>query len=109
MSARLEVVEQVLRWSARDPVLAARLRSAPRRTVGWGRGELAGSARQGECAGAAAYWGTSALRHKQPFLVTKDSGHFNGALEFADGRGGEVAAFCCCPCNFLVCPLICRV
>ena len=41
MSARLEVVEQVLRWSARDPVLAARLRSAQRRTVGWGRGELA--------------------------------------------------------------------
>ena len=41
MSARLEVVEQVLRWSAREPVLVARLRSAQRRTAGWGRGELA--------------------------------------------------------------------
>jgi beta-N-acetylhexosaminidase len=41
MSARLGVVEWVLRWSARDPVLAARLRAARRRTVGWGCGELA--------------------------------------------------------------------
>ena len=38
---RLHVGPFVVCLAARDPVLAARLRSARRRTAGWGRGVLA--------------------------------------------------------------------
>jgi beta-N-acetylhexosaminidase len=40
MAARLAVVEEVARWSASDPSVAARLRASERRCAGWGRGEL---------------------------------------------------------------------
>ncbi len=41
MPARLAVVAALERWSASDPLLAARLRTSEHRCSGWGRGEMA--------------------------------------------------------------------